>query len=267
MEHEEKEFKFLGLTGVYWFLAFPSLLGFVLFCLGFIVVSYKDALFGVGGTIFGSSLGTVFGLIAGARLQRQVVDVQKSLEHLFLSHRTNSIELQKQISDTLSKAVRFPWSSDESALKEQRKVLHWYYRTRKGEEEFWRYVPLDFSKQFEPGRLYCQSTVTMEGEEFCYEYEGFLIGNRLVLTIKPLTSREEEGIATIFHYGTKLGIEGYGGFYLHWDWNRDDGVDPCILADKPFEGTEISGRQSLGFGGELTKRWHALVPKVGMKTC
>jgi hypothetical protein len=270
MATPNQNFTFVERTASYWFLAVPAVFGSFIFCLGFFdsLIQWKDVFFGVGGTIFGSSLGTVFGLLAGARLQMQVVDVQRGLDSLLQTHVTTSAQLYQQISDTLSKAIQFPWSTDEKTLKIHRRCQHWYYRTRKGNDEFWMYLPLDFSERFEPGRLYSQRTVPMLGREYKYEYDGLLIGMRLVVITKALEHGEPVAISIIRDYGMGLGEDdGYWGLYFHSDWNKDEGVDPCILVHEPFEGTGNPGRQTSVFGEKLKERWKSLAPETGINVC
>lgn len=255
---------FLERTAHYWFLAVPTIIGVGIFIAGFFenLAIWKEVLFSVGGTIFGSSLGTALGLIAGEKLQRQVIDVKEGLEQLLQTHSKSSKELHQQLSDTLSKAVQFPWSTDEAILKAKRTVQHLYYRTRIGGQEFWMYLILDFSKQFEPGRLYCKYIIPMAGKEYMYEQDGLLADTSLVLITKS-EHGEPDGIITIRNYGIGLGVEGYWGLYFHMDWDTKDGVDPCILTDKQFNDTGQQGQQTTEFGKTLEKKWLALAPETG----
>ena len=65
-----------------------------------------------------------------------------------------------------------------------------YYLTRIGNDEFWIYLPLDFSERFEPGRLYCQQSIPIGGRAYKYEFDGLLMGMRLVVMVKSIEHNE-----------------------------------------------------------------------------
>ncbi len=263
MEKQSGDEKFLGRTGLRWFLAFISFIGAVIFGVGLIesLNKWQNVFFSVGGTIFGSALGTTLGLIAGGKLQRQVENVQDGVAVLSQSIRKDSEKLYQQLSDTLSHAVDFPWATDEAILKPKRTRHYIYYRTRIQGEEFWMYLPLEFSQLFEPGRLFCKAVIPMMGKEYRYEHNGFLIGNSLVLNVKSVHG-EAEGFVIIRDFGRGLAVRGYWGLYVHLDWDGNDGVDPCILAEAQFENTGDPGRQTPEFGRKIEEIWSNLAPKL-----
>lgn len=255
----EKELTWLEHTAKYWFLAVPFMLGLVVFGLGFIprLALWQSVFFGAGSTLCGSALGTVLGSLAGARLQRQVVDVQKGLNDLY-----------KRMTEIMSNAVQSPWNTKEEILRLHRICLHCYHRTRKGDNEFWIYTPLDFSTYPQPGCLYAQQTIPMDGRDHVYVVEGLLIDQRLVLTLRAREHGESVAIQVFRDYGMGLHREeGYWGLYVHLDWNGNDGADPCILIPQPFAGTEPPGRQTPEFSAQLTQRWLKLTSTVGLKSC
>ena len=258
---------FLERTQLMWFLGWPEIVGLIAFGSGFLpsLHEYKDGLLTIGGTIFGSSLGTVFGLVTGAGLQRKVNEVHENLERLVDTHRIESSQLQNQILRTLSKAVVFPWTNSEEAIEKHRKIVHMYHRTREDNDEFWIYSIIDFSEIKITGRVCCTQVIENNNRDYKYESEAFLIGARLLI-ITTAEHSELPALHIFSDFGSKLrSRQGYWGVELHQDWNSEDGLDPCLIFENPLDGTGPPGRQNQDFSEKLMQKWRALCHPVGIE--
>lgn len=243
---------YLQRTSGLWFLIAVMLVGGLIFACAYIpkFADAKGVLLCLGPTIFGSALGSFFGILAAAKHEKKIERIDCRLDDF--------------INDTLSRVFDFPWCTDENDLKTHRVVLHEYYLTRSDGEEFWMYHPIDFSKYLVPGRLYSRGTTSMEGVNYDYEYHGFLLNNRLVINIAP-GHNEQPAICIYGDYCTMLHRDrGYAGINVHFDWNSHDGVDPCLISHNPLFNTNKPGRQEPDVCAKLMDRWIKMAPRVGL---
>lgn len=264
-------------TGHYWFLFSSALLGVVIFCLGFIpyFVDWKEQLFRIGGIVFGSTLGTIFGLFAGGGLRKQILDIRDNVDQLLTNgeevldeYRDSIFSLKNDLTTVMHRCVNFPWSTDEDKLKLHRKVLHLYHKTRKDEKNCWIYSVIDFSKEIAPGRLCSTSMINIDGQNYNYNIEAFLVDTRLILTWKGVNHDELISICIFKNYGVGLSTRPNNacwGVLLHSDWDTVDTIDPCLLSNYPLIKDVGAGLLEDSVGNKISNCWNKLAPNVGIK--
>lgn len=256
-------------TGVVWFLSFMIVIGAVFVAVGFSTwgADYKEMLVTAGSAVFGSALGSCFGLLTGQRLHKDVNNVQHTLDRLIDRHEENISELCNSITTTLSASLKTPWSTDEKILQHHRTTLYQYHRTRDADGEFWSCRKIDFSKHKTPGKLYCEVIIEKDGRPYSYDHEGFIIDNRLIILTKSRLHGEDIAIAVYHDYGKSLHTKaGYSGIYLHNDWNSVDGYDPCIITHEHIFNIASEGRLPQYLYEKLHEHWIRLSPPAGMHT-
>ena len=211
--------------------------------------------------------GTLCAKVSNARMNKEMLGIRDQLKNFIEVQKVHNSEWHQSI----NKALSFPLSVNEDVLKNHRIVLHKYHRTRNNRGDFWSYRKLDFSEIVVPGRLLAKKTVVANGKPYEYEYDGFIVESRLILTTKAQKHKEEVAIEVFRDYATSLHNEdGFCGIQLHHDWIPLDGWDPSIITNEPlFNSTEenylgYSGRQPDDIGKKLTEQWILIAPKVGM---
>ncbi len=226
-----------------------------------------------GGTLLGAVLGTIFGKVSSEETHDEIHGINEKIDKLLSIY---SFEFYEKINSMFY----FSFNENEKSLRSYRNVVHKYHKTRDVGGEFWIYRKIDFSKIPVPGKLYAKQTISIEKrahnhleiKNYDYEYEGFIFGNRLVITVTP-NNNEDVTIEIFKDYGVSLPINNcYCGVQLHNDWMRNDCWDRVIISDVPLFDLDCNqiylgyqGRVPQDIANKLDEQWISIAPKVGMR--
>jgi hypothetical protein len=151
-----------------------------------------------------------------------------------------------------------PWVTENDTLKEYRLVYHCYYQTKQGDDIYWIYSPVDFTKPYS-GYLRASVRITVN-VAFDYKVYGYLFRKMFVMVSKcDEKGNEKDAIHVYYDFRNRArDPEGHFGIFMNEDWDDFFGVGGSLLFKKPFPNAESPGRQSPAVCEALSKHWKVL---------